>query len=103
MDFYQNLVQEIFVNTVRHHVITFPNHKDNLSHAVTIKRLLQLLSVIAPLFPFSAFHISKTDIIQWPQLAPNNLFYKNLLEYNALIKIRTELKNKLLINNFNHC
>lgn len=60
MDFYKNVVEEIFVKTVRHHIITYPNEKDNLSHGITVKRILQLLSVIAPLFPFSSFHISKT-------------------------------------------
>jgi hypothetical protein len=91
------------LSKVRHHIITYPNHKDNLSHGVTVRRLIQLLSVIAPLFPFSSYHISKTNIMKWPEIKNSESFYKSLLEYNALIKIRTELRNKLELNKFSHC
>lgn len=90
MDFYKNVLEEIYLTTIRKHVIAFPNDKDNLGHAVTIRRILELLAILSPLFPFSAYHISKTDIMKWPRVDEHdNQWYKNLMEYNALIKIRT--------------
>jgi hypothetical protein len=33
MDFYKNVLEEIYLTTIRKHVIAFPNDKDNLGHA----------------------------------------------------------------------
>jgi hypothetical protein len=54
------------VSNIRKKIIAFPNLKENLSHGLVIRRLIELLAVISPLMPFSAYQISKTSVWKWP-------------------------------------
>lgn len=67
-DFFYNIIHEIYVKSIRKRILTYPNHEENEEHFVVIRRIMELVGVVAPLFPFSAYHISKKQILKWPEI-----------------------------------
>lgn len=67
-DFFKNYINEIFVKTVRKRIIAYPFNQQNQQHIYVLRRIIDLLGVVAPILPYSAYHISKSQLIQWPQV-----------------------------------
>ena len=74
-DFFVNILNEIYVKSIKDRVIIYPNLQENQEHFYVIKRILELVAVISPLFPFTAFHISKKADLAWPAIQ-NLKFYE---------------------------
>lgn len=68
IDFFENIVSEIYLSSIRKRIIAFPNADINLEHFYVLRKLLSLISVITPLFPFTAYHISNTHLMKWPEI-----------------------------------
>lgn len=101
LDFFENILDEIYVKSIRKHIINYPNHSENLEHFWVIRRVMELAAVIAPLFPFSAYHISRNQLLKWPTIN-NPKFYENLKMHNEMIRIRVKIINKLRLNRLTH-
>lgn len=67
-DFFKNYLEEIFVKTVRKRIITYPLSQQTKQHVYVLKKIIDLLAVVAPLLPYSAYHISKLPMLNWPEV-----------------------------------
>lgn len=47
-------------------MITYPFNQQNQQHIYVLRRIIELLAVVAPILPYSAYHISKTQLLPWP-------------------------------------
>jgi hypothetical protein len=63
---------------------------------------LSLLAVISPLLPYSIHHISKVQSLQWPEIKFEEIKTELIPNYNRMTKLRVEVRNKFLLNNFAH-
>lgn len=72
-DFFKSYAYEIFVKNVRKRMIAYPKDTRNQHHILVLKRLIEILGVVAPIMPFSAYHISKAQLMPWPSLSSNGL------------------------------
>jgi isoleucyl-tRNA synthetase len=100
-DFFNGVISEIFAKNIRERVINYPNAEENEEYFYVIRRILELVSVISPLFPFTACHISKRADLKWPSIL-NPDFYERIPTHNEMIKLRTDLINKLRLNRLEH-
>lgn len=66
-----------------------------------IKRILELVSVVSPLFPFTAYHISQRPDLTWPAVL-NPRFYEAIPLHIEMIKTRVKVINKLKVNRLEH-
>ena len=63
-EFFSKYLEEIYLQRVRNNLITY--NRWHMKHHPTMKKILSLLAVIAPIMPFSTYHISKEMLIYWP-------------------------------------
>jgi isoleucyl-tRNA synthetase len=66
VDYFKNILHEIYIKSVKKRIIAYPNRPENEEHFRVIRKILQLVAVVGPLFPFSAYHISRQQVMQWP-------------------------------------
>lgn len=90
------------MKTVKKRMIAYPLHEQTQYHVVVLRRVLDLLAVMAPLLPYSAYHISRVSNMQWPSVEKSTVNFSLIPNYNRMTKLRVELRNKLRINCFAH-
>jgi hypothetical protein len=66
-----------------------------------IRRVLELIGVISPLFPFSGYHVARQKWVKWPELR-NERFYEKLRLHDEMIRLRVKVVNKLRLNKMDH-
>lgn len=96
-DFFTNILNEVYVKSIKDRVMIYPNIQENQEHFYVIKRILELVAVISPLFPFTAFHISKKADLLWPDIL-NPKFYEAIPVHTEMLKTRVKVVNKLRLN-----
>ncbi len=64
MEFFKLIVQEIYLDSVSNMLIAYP--EEHLSHLAVFLKILECISVVNPLIPFSVMHISEKPSISWP-------------------------------------
>ena len=101
MDFFKHYVHEIYIKTIRHKIITYPDDESNRAHNYVLHQIVGLLGVLAPIFPFSAYHVSRTPLLKWPSIK-DRVRVELIPSYNRMTKLRVEIRNKLILNNFQH-
>ena len=69
IDFFENIVNEVYVKSVKKRIIAFPNAEENREHFRVIRRIMELVAVVNPLFPFSAFHVARRGLMKWPEIS----------------------------------
>jgi hypothetical protein len=57
-------------------------------HLYVLNQILKLIAVIAPLLPYSAYHISKTPLMQWPNVKESDIRSMLIPDYNRMTKLR---------------
>ena len=100
-DFFQNIVYEIYTKAVKKRIIAYPNLQENQEHFVVIRRVMELLAVINPIFPFSAYHVAKREMLKWPEISNPN-FYQDIPLHNEMVRLRVKVINKLRLNHLDH-
>lgn len=83
-------------------MICYPLHEHTRYHMVVLRRIVDLLAVMCPLLPYSAYHISRVSNMQWPSVDKSQVRLSLIPSYNRMAKLRVELRNKLHINSFAH-
>lgn len=83
-------------------MICYPLHEQTGYHLVVLRRIMDLLAVMCPLLPYSAYHISRVSNMQWPSVDRGQVKLNLIPGYNRMAKLRVELRNKLQINSFAH-
>ena len=96
-----NIVNEIFVKSVKKRIIAFPNLPEHEQHFKVIHRIVELLAVIAPLFPFSGYHIAGDACLKWPEVRDDK-FYERLGLHDEMIRLRVRVVNKMRVNRMKH-
>lgn len=56
------------MKTVRKRMIAYPFAQQNQQHIYVLRKIIDLLAVVAPILPYSAYHISKTQLLKWPEV-----------------------------------
>lgn len=69
-------------------MIVYPFAQVNEYHIFVLKRIIECLAVIAPLLPFSAYHISKSQLMNWPALNMKDTKLYLIPDYNRMTKLR---------------
>ena len=67
--------------------MTYPDHESNKAHNYVLHQIVGLLGVLAPIFPFSAYHISRTPLLKWPS-TKDRLRVELIPSYNRMTKLR---------------
>ena len=63
LEFFKSYIEEIYLKSVRRDLITY--YKED-SKLIVLERILQLVGVVAPLLPFTAYHVSNMKMPRWP-------------------------------------
>jgi len=101
IDYFRNILHEIYIKSIKKRIIAYPNHPENEEHFMVIRKIMQLVAVVGPLFPFSAYHISRQQLLTWPNISSDK-FYEHLPRHNDMIRLRVQVANKLTLNRLTH-